>query len=247
MKSTLLSVIPLVSTTTAWTFTWRDASGQATTESGSGPSSCIVVDHAQGELFELDGQGEENINMLLFTNDECSGDPAGQATEDFTREASVDLLGFQVVEFGAADEDTTSGTATATETETDEGTFTLPTVTETSTETETATDDDDGTVTLPTVTETSTSTGTDDEDDETFTLPTVTETTSTETETEVTETETSSVTDTSSTDPPATATDSEEPDATPTDAASSLVLTRTGLVGVAMCFVAGGWALDFLF
>ncbi|KAL4862905.1 hypothetical protein BDV12DRAFT_178227 [Aspergillus spectabilis] len=232
MKSTIL--LPLLPAVSAWTCTWRNADGESTTEEGRGPSECIVIDHAQGQLFELDGENEPNINMLLFTNDECAGDPAGQATESFAKEASVDLLGFQVVEYGSSGNTTTSGTATATETGTatdDEGTLTLPTVT-----------DDEGTFTLPTVSQTNgTTTATP-----TSTTETEAETDSTETP-DVTETSTSTVTEPTSTDSPPTATDSEEPEATPTDAASNLVLSRTGLVGVAMGLVAGVWALDLLF
>ncbi|KAL4914882.1 hypothetical protein BDW62DRAFT_136235 [Aspergillus aurantiobrunneus] len=122
MKSSILTLLPVLPATYAWTFTWRNAAGDATTERGSGPSECVVVDHAEGQLFEMDGEGEENINMLLFTNDECAGEPSGMATVEYTREASSDLRGFQVVSTLEDDETTTSATAD----ETDE-TFTLPT------------------------------------------------------------------------------------------------------------------------
>ncbi|RDW61763.1 uncharacterized protein DSM5745_10435 [Aspergillus mulundensis] len=226
-----LSALPL---STAWTFTWRDSTGSASTESGTGPSACIPVNHAKGQLFVADGEGEAGINMLLFSNDQCSGEPAGMATESFAKESSVDLKGFQVVEYEAP------GSSTATTT--------------------TGSDDLDGTVTLPTVPATTgngngtvTATSTDDDGDQTVTLPTVPATTTDGTsEAEPTSTaggdgtETDSATtttgsdETSSTEPAPTDSDSaggeEEP--TPTGASSRLVFSPAGLAGIVLGAVA---------
>ncbi|KAL4898896.1 hypothetical protein BDW74DRAFT_120774 [Aspergillus multicolor] len=238
MKSTIvllsLSTFPLAS---AWTFTWRDNEGTASTETGTGPSSCIVVDHAKGQLFVLDGEGEANINMLLFSNDECTGEPAGMATESFAKESSVDLKGFQVVEYEA------SGSTTTTSDDLD-GTVTLPTVSATSS------DDLGGTVTLPTVPATTGSNGTSTEDDgdQTVTLPTVpatttspeAEPTSTSDDDSETETTTTGSEETSSTEPTPTESESaggeEEP--TPTGASSRLVFSPAGLAGMVLGAVA---------
>ncbi|KAI9369216.1 hypothetical protein BJX61DRAFT_165458 [Aspergillus egyptiacus] len=223
MKYTaLLSILPL---TNAWTFTWVNSEGEESIERGTGPSECIPVNHEKGQIFKLDGEGEPNINMLMFTNDECTGDPAGKATVNYTKEASVDILGFQVVALDGGDSTTTT-------TETEEGTVTLPTVTGTGTTTATATQ-----------TETETETETEGE----VTLPTVTETT-TEAETTATETETEATTTATTTTEP-TPTEGEEAgeEPTPTDAASQLVLSKAGLAGVAVGVVAGGWAMEYLF
>ncbi|KAL4967500.1 uncharacterized protein BDV14DRAFT_169363 [Aspergillus stella-maris] len=240
--STILFLALHATATNAWTFTWRTSSGSATTESGTGPSSCIAVNHAKGQIFAADGEGEENINMLLFSNDECDGEPAGMATENFVKEASLDLKGFQVVRVDGGDGD---------EEEDDlDQTVTLPTV--------------PATTTLPA---TSTSTGSEDEDDQTFTLPTEPATTtsaestttsddtssSTESPTATeTESETDSETDSGS-EPSPTETDSEsetesgEEDPAPTDAGSSLGFSKSGIAGVVVCALVGGWAVDALF
>ncbi|KAL3454865.1 hypothetical protein BJX65DRAFT_10034 [Aspergillus insuetus] len=229
MKTALILPI-LIPATYAWTFTWRNADGQEHTERGRGPSECIVIDHAEGQLFELDGQGEDNINMLLFSNDDCSGDPAGRATESWSKESSTDLLSFQVVALNGDDDSTTTSgnaTATATETETPSGTvtsqptgssteesFTLPTVSETETDTETDTD-------------TETMTNTDSE-------PTPTETTE---PTSTTEGGSETETDT----PTPTPTDDEVPE----DAASQL-LSRNNVVGAGIA-AAAGYVVNWLF
>ncbi|KAJ0422906.1 hypothetical protein BJY00DRAFT_61887 [Aspergillus carlsbadensis] len=228
MKTALILPI-LLPATYAWTFTWRNADGEEHTERGRGPSDCIVVDHAEGQLFELDGQGEDNINMLLFSNDECSGDPAGRATKSWSKESSTDLLSFQVVALNGGDDSTTTSgnsTATATETETPsgtvtsqptgsstEGTFTLPTVSETETDAETDTD-------------TATMTNTD------------AETTPTETTEPTSTTEGASETGTETPEP--TSTDDEAPE----DAASQL-LSRNSLIGAGIAAVAG-YAVNWL-
>jgi hypothetical protein len=98
----------LLPSTGAWQITWTDADNQKHTQSGTGPSDCIVIDNPQGKLFRIDSQGENGINMLLFTNNECRGKPLGMATEVFSKDASQDLLGFKVVAFSA-----TATTATA--------------------------------------------------------------------------------------------------------------------------------------
>ncbi|KAL4977207.1 hypothetical protein BDW66DRAFT_40670 [Aspergillus desertorum] len=238
MKPTIallsLSALPL---STAWTFTWRDSSGKVSTEKGTGPSDCIVVDHAKGQLFVLDGQGEQNINMLLFENDECEGEPAGMATESFAKEASVDLKGFQVVEFSSGSGSGGNATTTTTTANEEDGTVTLPTVSATSTSTSTddgsegEEGDEDGTVTLPTVSATTTTTnGTSTAE------PTTTTTTPTTT------TETGSDSESSSAEPTSSESAGGEEEPTPTGASSRLVpLSLAGLVAGCLGVVAGGF------
>ncbi|KAL4768619.1 hypothetical protein BDW60DRAFT_117495 [Aspergillus nidulans var. acristatus] len=233
MKPTLallsLSVLPL---STAWEFTWRDSSGKATTEEGTGPSECIAIDHAKGQLFVMDGEGEENINMLLFKNDKCEGEPAGMATESYAKEASVDLKGFQVVEYGSSGSGSGNATTTKSTTASDaDGTVTLPTVSATSTSTSTDDedgDDEDGTVTLPTVSATTTATTTDGS--------------STAEPTTTTATESGSDSETSSTEPTSTESAGAEEEPTPTGASSRLApISLAGLAAVVLGAVAGGF------
>lgn len=108
MKSlTFLTAASLLASAHAWTFTYRNADGKASTVSGEGPHPCIEVDNEKGQVFELDGQGEKNINMLMFTTPDCSGKAAGMATESFSKKASVTIRGFKVV--STADGGSSSG------------------------------------------------------------------------------------------------------------------------------------------
>lgn len=226
--STLLALSLPVLSAHAWKITWRDASGKASTKSGRGPSKCIPIDHAEGQEFDLDGEGEPNINMLLFTNSKCSGDPSGQASVSFVKEASGDLSGFQVVRLDAGDDD-----------EDDE-------------DDSTSTGTGSGSAT-PSPTSTSTDDDNDDDDDETFTLPTVSATstssdsspTSTASSSGADATESSSATGTDNDETPSPSESGDE--STPTDGSAQLALSRTGLAGVVVAAIAGGWALDLLF
>ncbi|KAE8374209.1 hypothetical protein BDV26DRAFT_48035 [Aspergillus bertholletiae] len=114
-----LSVCALAAlpSTGAWEFTWKDASNTTHVESGHGPSKCITVNHEKGMVFAMDGQGEKNINMLLYGTDDCSGKPVGQATERFSKASSVDIHGFRVERLSTGSNSTTpAANATATST-----------------------------------------------------------------------------------------------------------------------------------
>ncbi|KAL4955767.1 hypothetical protein BDW69DRAFT_109481 [Aspergillus filifer] len=242
MKHSALLLVALP-VTNAWTFTWRTSSGSATTESGTGPSDCIVVNHAKGQIFAADGEGEDNINMLLFSNERCDGEPAGMATENFVKEASVDLKGFQVVSLDDGDED---GEEDHDNDDLDQ-TVTLPTVpaTTTSPATSTGSEDDDQTFTLPTEPATSSNgttsaeaTTTSEDADSSTVSPTPTESGSeTGSDSEPSPTPTDSGTETGS----------GEEDPAPTDAASSLGFSKSGIASVVIFGLVGGWAADLLF
>jgi hypothetical protein len=241
MKSSTLLTLTLPVLSNAWTITWRNAEGKESTKSGHGPSKCIQIDHAEGQEFNIDGEGEPNINMLLFTNDKCSGEPSGQATVSFVKEASSDLSGFQVVRLNGDDdddddEDDEDSTTTGTGTGSSSGSAT-PSPTSTSTDDDD--DDDDETFTLPTVSATSTSTSSDA--DET-TSPSETASSS-GAGAEPTESSGATGTDSDATPSPSESGD----DSTPTDGSAQLGLSRTGLAGVVVAAIAGGWALDMLF
>lgn len=235
-SSTLLALSLPVLSAHAWKITWRDASGKASTKSGRGPSKCIPIDHAEGQEFDIDGEGEPNINMLLFTNSKCSGDPSGQATVSFVKEASSDLSGFQVVRLDAGDddEDEDDDDSTSTGTGSSSGSAT-PSPTSTSTDDDN--DDDDETFTLPTVSATSTSSSSDSDE--------TTSPTSTASSSGADATESSSATGTDNDETPSPSESGD--DSTPTDGSAQLALSRTGLAGVVVAAIAGGWALDLLF
>ncbi|KAL4891438.1 hypothetical protein BDV59DRAFT_182646 [Aspergillus ambiguus] len=110
MKLSVLATTALLASSHAWKFTYRNADGKASTVSGEGPHACIEVDNEEGQLFDLDGQGEKNINMMLYTTSDCTGKAAGMATESFSKKSSVTIRGFKVVATGGG-ESTTAGTA----------------------------------------------------------------------------------------------------------------------------------------
>ncbi|KAF5858641.1 hypothetical protein ETB97_003951 [Aspergillus alliaceus] len=103
--------LALLPSTGAWQFTWTDASNTTHIESGHGPSECIRVNHEKGGLFAIDSKGEKNINMMLYHNPDCKGEPAGMATEYFSKESSVDIRGFQVVSLSTGSNSTTTATS----------------------------------------------------------------------------------------------------------------------------------------
>ncbi|OGM48885.1 hypothetical protein ABOM_003184 [Aspergillus bombycis] len=112
-----VSVLAVLPSTGAWEFTWKDASNTTHVESGDGPSECITVNHEKGMVFAIDGQGEKNINMLLYGTDDCSDKPLGQATERFSKPSSVDIHGFQVKAISTgSNSTTTAGNTTVTST-----------------------------------------------------------------------------------------------------------------------------------
>ncbi|KAK1149039.1 hypothetical protein N8T08_007716 [Aspergillus melleus] len=111
---TLLSAITLLPSTSAWKFTWRDDEGNGSTESGNGPHACTKIQHAEGEEFAWNNQGNKNIGIYLYTSSDCSGSLAGWSSNIWEKESSRDLLSFKVANEGA----TTTADATATESHT---------------------------------------------------------------------------------------------------------------------------------
>lgn len=143
---TLAAAAALPTMSLAWEFTWHSADGEAHIESGKGASECIKVNHAKGEVFRIDAKGEKFIDMRLYDTDDCEGDPSGQASKFFTKESSIAIKGFQVVqlnETGASDDDKEDEKEDDKEDDKDdEDSFSLPTVS--STPTPTATSSTDG-------------------------------------------------------------------------------------------------------
>lgn len=157
--STLLPLaLPLLQLTSAWEIAWTDANNKEHTRSGHGPSDCIVIDNPKGHLFKIDAQGENGINMLLFTNKKCSGEPAGMATQEFSKDSSEDLLGFKVV--STATPTASTGTATTTATGKAGGHNSTMTATTLSSQTASSSGGGSGTTTAKTTTGTSTATAT---------------------------------------------------------------------------------------
>ncbi|KAJ5755845.1 hypothetical protein N7533_005388 [Penicillium manginii] len=103
-----LSTISLLPSVGAWEVTWHDSDNKSHSRDGHGPSECIEIDNPKGKVFKIDSQDEKGINMLLFDNSECTGKSAGQATESFSKVASLDLLGFKVVSLSSSNSSETT-------------------------------------------------------------------------------------------------------------------------------------------
>ncbi|KAI9036264.1 uncharacterized protein KD926_002129 [Aspergillus affinis] len=108
---TILSAITLLPSTSAWRFTWRDDEGNQWTESGKGPHTCTKIQHAEGETFAWNNQGNDNIGIYLYSSSGCSGSLAGWSSNIWEKESSRDLLSFKVANEGA----TTTADVTTTE------------------------------------------------------------------------------------------------------------------------------------
>lgn len=102
LLSLALSTIYILPSVEAWEVTWHDTDSKSHRREGHGPSDCIEIDNPKGKVFKIDSQDDKGINMLLFDNSECTGDPAGQATESFSKDASRALLGFKVVSLSSS-------------------------------------------------------------------------------------------------------------------------------------------------
>lgn len=87
-----LSVLPL---THAWSFVWRNASGNAFVEHSNTAMSCTKINHAQGMLFEWDSE-EGPFAISLYANSDCSGPPSGYATHLWNKNASKPIDSFKV-------------------------------------------------------------------------------------------------------------------------------------------------------
>lgn len=99
---TLTMATLLASTTSAWTFTWRDAAGSSYVANGTGNKGCTVISQAKNRQFVWDRPDINNSCCIkLYTNTACSGDPAGYSCPDWTKSASVNLNSYQVVSCSA--------------------------------------------------------------------------------------------------------------------------------------------------
>lgn len=87
-----LSALPL---THAWTFVWRNASGNAFVEHSNLAMPCTKINNAQGKLFEWDSE-DGPFAISLYANSDCSGPPSGYATHLFNKNASKPIDSFKV-------------------------------------------------------------------------------------------------------------------------------------------------------
>ncbi|OQE15646.1 hypothetical protein PENSTE_c027G03714 [Penicillium steckii] len=109
-----ISTISLLPSAGAWEVTWHDSDNRSHSRKGHGPSDCIKIDNPEGKVFKIDSRGEKGIDMLLFDNSDCSGESAGSATDSFSKDSSLDLLGFKVVSLSSSassESDTTEKSA----------------------------------------------------------------------------------------------------------------------------------------
>lgn len=109
-----LSVLP---STQAWTFVWRDASGNSYVEHNETAISCTKIRQAQGMRFEWDAE-DGPFAISLYRNGECSGRPAGYADHFWDHNVTKALDSLKVDSTAATTSSTSMTTSTSTTTST---------------------------------------------------------------------------------------------------------------------------------
>ncbi|BCS19587.1 uncharacterized protein APUU_20019A [Aspergillus puulaauensis] len=94
----ILFSLPLVS---AWTFVWRNASGIPTVEDGSGGRSCKEIDHAKGQPFEFDSEGDL-VRLFTYAQTDCSRTSSGKFESYMLKNASSAILAYAVIDLAGA-------------------------------------------------------------------------------------------------------------------------------------------------
>ncbi|KAI9035195.1 EGFR-like transmembrane domain-containing protein [Aspergillus affinis] len=117
-------------TTSAWTFTWRNASSSSFLKNSHDPIPCTNIDQAKGQQFDFHPEND-NFNFYIWATENCTGDYAGYTTPDVWRKkASKDMHSY-LVDYG--DESGPKSTALATASTATTGTSTSSTSTASST------------------------------------------------------------------------------------------------------------------
>ncbi|KAL2004682.1 hypothetical protein VTN00DRAFT_3210 [Thermoascus crustaceus] len=109
----------------AWTFVWRNASGDATIAHSQRSQGCQKMNHAQGMEFDWDPEGDTYC-LGLYRDENCT-DRGGFSCPLWRKKSSQDLLSFNVKvngDFGTLTTTTSSATSTSTS-----SSLTLPTQT----------------------------------------------------------------------------------------------------------------------
>lgn len=91
----VLGALSMLPSTQAWTFVWRDASGDSYVEHNNTAISCTTIRHAQGMRFEWDSE-EGPFAISLYPNGDCSGRPGGYADHFWDHNASKAIESFKV-------------------------------------------------------------------------------------------------------------------------------------------------------
>ncbi|KAK1140461.1 hypothetical protein N8T08_010304 [Aspergillus melleus] len=92
-----LSVLP--ATTSAWTFTWRNASSSSFVKNSHDPIPCTNIDQAKGQEFDFHPE-IDNYNLYVWATENCTGEYAGYTTPVVWRKkASKDLRSY-LVDYG---------------------------------------------------------------------------------------------------------------------------------------------------
>ncbi|KAH8426648.1 EGFR-like transmembrane domain-containing protein [Aspergillus melleus] len=106
----LLSVLP--ATTSAWTFTWRNASSSSFLKNSHDPIPCTNIDQAKGQEFDFHPEND-NYNLYVWATENCTGEYAGYTTPDVWRKkASKDLRSY-LVDYGDGSGPMSTALATA--------------------------------------------------------------------------------------------------------------------------------------
>lgn len=106
---TLLLLLLSLQSAQSWTFVWQNASNQSFVEHGSGTQSCKKINHAKSHEFSWDPE-DDNSNthcLSLFRDDSCAS-RAGYSCPVWQKNASLDLLSFNVFPEGSTSTSLTS-------------------------------------------------------------------------------------------------------------------------------------------
>ncbi|EAU32100.1 predicted protein [Aspergillus terreus NIH2624] len=101
-----LYVLYSLTISSAWTFTWRNASDIPTVEEGSGGRPCKAIDHAKGKYFEFDSENDL-VRIYLYGLPNCTDNPSERSETRLAKDSSGPLRGFAVIDLAGAN--TTSG------------------------------------------------------------------------------------------------------------------------------------------
>ncbi|PLB52588.1 hypothetical protein P170DRAFT_434302 [Aspergillus steynii IBT 23096] len=100
MKPLLLPLLLLQTTSTsAWTFTWRNASSASFLKNSHDPLPCTNIDQAEGQRFDFHPESD-NYNFYIWATENCTGEYAGYTTPDVWRKKASQNLRSYLVDYG---------------------------------------------------------------------------------------------------------------------------------------------------
>ncbi|KAL4989434.1 hypothetical protein BDW68DRAFT_156767 [Aspergillus falconensis] len=91
--------------TSAWTFTWRNASDTPTVEEGTGGQSCKEINHAKGNYLEFDPE-DGLVRIYLYTSSNCSDKAEENSEHELAHNSTSPIRGFAIIDLKGANTST---------------------------------------------------------------------------------------------------------------------------------------------